>query len=66
MVDLVKAIQPPLDVAAIAIAEIAKAMQPPAHLTVVAQMMTAMRMKEMSAGICGAVGGEGIWVPTSQ
>lgn len=41
MADLVKAIQPPLHVAAIA--EIAKAMQPPAHLTAVSQMMTAMQ-----------------------
>jgi hypothetical protein len=41
MADLVKAIQPPLHVAAIA--KIAKAMQPPAHLTAVSQMMTAMQ-----------------------
>ncbi|MFH1580817.1 MAG: hypothetical protein ABIC39_01900 [Pseudomonadota bacterium] len=41
MADLVKAIQPPLHLAAIA--DIAKAMQPPAHLTAVSQMMTAMQ-----------------------
>lgn len=41
MADLVKAIQPPLHIAAIA--EIAKAMQPSAHLTAVSQMMTAMQ-----------------------
>jgi hypothetical protein len=41
MADFMKAIQPPLHLAAIA--DIAKAMQPPAHLTAVSQMMTAMQ-----------------------